>query len=196
MNALHQTGAKPAAAEPTEEKNMTLEQTDPYPSDANNRLGVRLQRVVYVVLVGLGAYVVWQATALSYYTRVGPGPGFFPLWLGILLIALALATLIFSFFPRSPIVFEEPIVPHRAAGFQMVINFAMVAFFALTVNAIGFVASMFIVLLVLLLVNRVPVLLALAVALGGGLGASYAFAAWLGVYLPPAPYGALAAIGL
>lgn len=175
---------------------MSLEQIDTQHAADNNRLGVTLQRLVYLLLIGLGSYVIWQALSMSYYTQVGPGPGFFPFWLGAVLVALALATLVLSFFPRDPVVFEETIVPHRAASIQMAVNFAMVAFFALTVIPLGFVLSMFVVLLVLLLTNRVHLLMALAVALGGGFGASYGFVNWLGVYLPPAPGGALSAIGL
>ncbi|HTM78060.1 MAG TPA: tripartite tricarboxylate transporter TctB family protein [Devosia sp.] len=178
---------------------MTLEQNiapDPAAMAANNRLGVTLQRAVSVVLIALGGYVVIQALAMSYYTPVGPGPGFFPFWLGLILIGLSAASLVASVVSKLPEVFEDAIIPERAAGLQMAINFAMVGFFGLTVVPLGFVLSMVTVLLVLLLVNRVHLLMALAVALGGGLGASYAFANWLHVYLPPAPYGALSAIGL
>jgi putative tricarboxylic transport membrane protein len=155
-----------------------------------------LQRVVSLALIVLGAYVAIQALAMSYYTPVGPGPGFFPFWLGVLLIVLSIASIVASYVSNTPVLFEDAIIPERAAGMQMVINFVMVGFFALTVVPLGFVLSMFVVLLVLLLVNRVQVLMALAVALGGGLGASYAFANWLHVYMPPAPYGVLSAIGL
>lgn len=178
---------------------MTLEQElppDPVAVAANNRLGIVLQRGVSIVLMGLGLYVIVQSLALSYYTPVGPGPGFFPFWLGLLLILLSAASVIASFVSKMPVLFEDMIIPEPSAGAQMAINFVMVGFFALTVVPLGFVLSMFVVLLVLLLVNRVHVLMALAVALGGGLGASYAFSNWLHVYLPPAPYGALSAIGL
>jgi putative tricarboxylic transport membrane protein len=162
----------------------------------NNRLGVTLQRAISILLIVLGVFVVIQSLALSYYTPVGPGPGFFPFWLGVLLIALSVASIVTSVVSTMPVMFEDAIIPERAAGLQMAINFVMVGFFALTVVPLGFVISMFVVLLVLLLVNRVQMLMALAVAVGGGLGISYAFANWLHVYLPPAPFGALSAIGL
>jgi putative tricarboxylic transport membrane protein len=165
-------------------------------SPQNNRLGLVLQRVVAAVLVAMGVFVTIQSVALSYYTPVGPGPGFFPFWLGLLLVVLAGASLVTTFVSKIPVIFEDAIIPDRAAGIQMAINFVMVGFFALTVRPAGFVFSMFVVLIVLLLVNRVHLLTALAVALGASLGASYAFANWLHVYLPPAPFGILAAIGL
>jgi putative tricarboxylic transport membrane protein len=178
---------------------MTIElQREPTPDEiaSNNRLGLNLQRAVSVVLIALGLFVAVSALELSYYTPVGPGPGFFPLWLGIVLMALALASLVLSFVSKVPPVFEEAIIPEPRAGIAMAINFAMVAFFGLTIVPLGFVPSMFVVLLVLLLINRVAIPVALAVALGGSLGVGYAFSNWLHVYLPAAPGGALSAIGL
>lgn len=41
------------------------------------------------LLIVLGAYVAWEAWEWQYLTKDGPGPGFFPLWIGILLVGLA-----------------------------------------------------------------------------------------------------------
>jgi hypothetical protein len=78
----------------------------------------------------------------------------------------------------------------------MLVTFGMIAFFALTIQPLGFVFSIFIVLIVLLLINRVQWLTALLVALGGSVGVGYAFSAWLRVYVPVAPNGLLSALGL
>ena len=40
-------------------------------------------------LVTFGIYVISVAAKLPYIADVGPGPGFFPLWLGIGLVILA-----------------------------------------------------------------------------------------------------------
>jgi len=45
-------------------------------------------------LGAFGIYVISVAAKLAYVSEVGPGPGFFPLWLGIGLVAFA-ALLIF-----------------------------------------------------------------------------------------------------
>ena len=39
--------------------------------------------------VGFAAFVAYQAVHLKLYTPLGPGPGFFPLWLAVALGALA-----------------------------------------------------------------------------------------------------------
>src|ERR1700754_3721899 len=46
------------------------------------------------VMAALGTYVVIQAAVWPYYSVDGPGPGFFPLWYGILMIALALGLIV------------------------------------------------------------------------------------------------------
>lgn len=46
------------------------------------------------ILVALGTYIVIQAGIWPYYDVNGPGPGFFPMWYGILMIALSLALIV------------------------------------------------------------------------------------------------------
>jgi putative tricarboxylic transport membrane protein len=41
------------------------------------------------LLIALGAFMAWQAWDWPYMTKDGPGPGFFPLWIGALLIVLS-----------------------------------------------------------------------------------------------------------
>jgi hypothetical protein len=163
---------------------------------ANARVGAILQRLVLLVFAGLGVFVGVRALQLSYYTPVGPGPGFFPFWLGALLAALSLLSLALTFRAGRQTRFEERIIPERHAALSMLVNFGMIAFFALTIRPLGFVFSMFGVLIVLLLVNRVSPLTALAVAIGGSLGVGYAFVNGLSVYVPVAPNGLLSVLGL
>ena len=42
------------------------------------------------VLTGLGVYIIVEAKGWEYLGPDGPGPGFFPLWYGIAMVALAL----------------------------------------------------------------------------------------------------------
>ncbi|MGH8723899.1 MAG: tripartite tricarboxylate transporter TctB family protein, partial [Burkholderiales bacterium] len=50
-----------------------------------------------LALGGLGAYIVAQARGWEYLGPDGPGPGFFPLWYGIAMLALSLLLVISSF---------------------------------------------------------------------------------------------------
>src|SRR3990170_7988608 len=49
------------------------------------------------VLAAFGTYVIWVAAKLPYVSDVGPGHGFFPLWLGIGLVVFAAALMSASF---------------------------------------------------------------------------------------------------
>jgi putative tricarboxylic transport membrane protein len=46
------------------------------------------------VLAALGIYIVAQASAWEYFSADGPGPGFFPLWYGVAMTALALVLIV------------------------------------------------------------------------------------------------------
>jgi putative tricarboxylic transport membrane protein len=142
----------------------------------------------------LGAWVVWHARGMTYDTPVGPGPGFFPHWLGLLLIAVSLGALVEAL--RQGSVEIRPVIALSARR-EIAVTLVAVAAFALGVERAGFAPVTFAVLLALLLARGCrPVPTALGVALAGSLGVGYAFTRWLGVFLPPAPFGLLAPLGL
>lgn len=47
--------------------------------------------VAALSFVGLGAFMIWQASGYPYGDLRRMGPGFFPIWIGVLLIVLGLA---------------------------------------------------------------------------------------------------------
>lgn len=49
----------------------------------------RSELVAAGILIALGIFVAAQAWEWPYLTKDGPGPGFFPLWIGLLLAALS-----------------------------------------------------------------------------------------------------------
>src|SRR5262245_40520975 len=52
-------------------------------------------------LAVFGLYVINVASRLDYTSDVGPGPGFFPLWVGIGMVIFAAALMAFSFIPEK-----------------------------------------------------------------------------------------------
>ena len=54
-----------------------------------------------LALAGLGAYIIAEAAQWEYLGQDGPGPGFFPLWYGIAMVALSLG-LVASSVLRQP----------------------------------------------------------------------------------------------
>ena len=55
-----------------------------------------------LALAALGGYIVNEARRWDYLTPDGPGPGFFPLWYGLAILALSLALVLAS--TRAPAV--------------------------------------------------------------------------------------------
>ena len=55
-----------------------------------------IDRLFAVVLLCLGLYIVWNALEYGYTRGAIPGPGFFPLWVGIGLAALSAVNLVRS----------------------------------------------------------------------------------------------------
>jgi len=49
-----------------------------------------------LAFAGLGSYVIFQASRWEYAGNDGPGPGFFPLWYGIVMVALSLFLVVSS----------------------------------------------------------------------------------------------------
>ena len=169
----------------------SLPENDPADPAARGRY-----RLVCLAGLLLGVWVCWSALKLTYYTPIGPGPGFFPFWLVLLLAGFSAAILARSFLQR-PTATAERFVPSRSPLVQIVATIAAIAGFAFFVEELGFAITMFLVLTVLLLVRGCRLFpTTLLVALGGSFGVGFAFTRWLEVYVPPAPFGLLRFLGL
>ena len=56
-----------------------------------------------LALGGLGAYIIVTASRWEYLGPDGPGPGFFPLWYGIAMLALSVLLMVSSFQDSSKV---------------------------------------------------------------------------------------------
>jgi len=140
-----------------------------------------------IVLAGFGLYVISVAVRLPYVSDVGPGPGFFPLWLGIGLVLFA-STLIFTSITslrQGPKETEAWRLMARSLSGWLALMIAIAL-----LGSIGFVAS-FIILTIFLTValERRPALLALGVGVGLAVAFHVIFVVALDVSLPKAVWG-------
>ncbi|MGH7798786.1 MAG: tripartite tricarboxylate transporter TctB family protein [Candidatus Binatia bacterium] len=139
-------------------------------------------------LGAFGIYVISVAAKLAYVAEVGPGPGFFPLWLGIGLIVFA-ACLIFA--SRTPAAIREISKSSSwgTAGRALAGWSALMVAIAL-LGRIGFLLS-FVVLAIFLIVvlDRRPALLAVGVGIGLAVAFQLIFAVALDVSLPKGFWG-------
>ena len=156
----------------------------------------RIQQGAAVCFVIFSALVVWGSLSLEYYTKLGPGAGFFPLWLGLAMGGLSLVWLAQvsrrTGKPVSPASF-----PERAGIVRILAIIASLAGAALVMNVLGFQVAMFLLLIFLLLVlGRQSLWLTVIIALAGSVGVYRVFVTYLDVPLPAASLAFLAKLGL
>jgi putative tricarboxylic transport membrane protein len=142
-----------------------------------------------IVLTSFGSFIIYEARALPYSSEFGPGPGFFPLWIGIGIVVCALV-MIGADCLRRNIGSEETIKLSEIA-----IARALGAWFAFTLaiallSLLGFALSLALLTAFLILVlDRRSSWVALSVAVGLALGFHLVFTVALGVSLPVGPLG-------
>ena len=139
-------------------------------------------------LAAFGLYVISIASALPYVSEVGPGPGFFPLWLGagLLIFASCLMLSSFSSFTRESLS-DSPIWESSgralAGWFGLMVAIALFGWISFSVG--------FVILTVFLIValDRRPLLLSVGVGVGLAAVFHLLFVRALDVSLPAGPWG-------
>jgi putative tricarboxylic transport membrane protein len=139
-------------------------------------------------LAVFGIYVVYGGSKLSYVSDVGPGPGFFPFWIGIGFLLFGAYQMVLSY--SSARRHADHVVTiwsgaGRALGAWLGLALAIALF-----RWMGFVLS-FILLTIFLIVvlDRRPALSALGIGAGLALAFYLLFEVALGVSLPAGPWG-------
>jgi len=156
----------------------------------------RVYQVASIVAILFGVFVVWQSHAMTLYTELGPGPGFFPFWLGLVFILLSVIWLLqVSLQPQPPL--EAGFFPDRQATLRILSIVVAMSAFVLLAGVIGFQLSMFAFLMFLFIaLGRQNLALTLVVSIVGSFGVYYLFHSLLEVELPTASIEFLANLGL
>lgn len=142
------------------------------------------------------ASVVWESRNLEYYTPLGPGAGFFPLWLGVFMGGLSLIWLV-QVSGRKGRPQEGVFLPERGGMARLLSVLAAMLAATLLMDFLGFQLAMFLLLFFLLLIpGRQTIWLTLVVTLLGSVGVYHLFGSYLDVQLPKASLAFLAGLGL
>jgi putative tricarboxylic transport membrane protein len=149
----------------------------------------RSDMILGAALLGVAGFFGMGALRMRYFTAIGPGPGFFPRWLALLLGLLGLAILLRAWLGRIADGAGENWPARDAAG-RVVVPLAALAWIALTIETLGFpVSALVATLAILVALGAREARVILPVALGASFGAYLLFARWLGVPLPSGGLG-------
>jgi putative tricarboxylic transport membrane protein len=149
----------------------------------------RPYQITGALLLCFSIYVGIESLDLSYYSSLGPGPGFFSFWLSLILGLLAVAMIAQATFgrpePRPADFFTD-----RGGYLRMGAVALSILASALLLERIGFRITMFGAYLFLLLTLGTHTLITnVLVALAGSFGVYYVFTQWLSVPLPVGAFG-------
>ncbi len=134
------------------------------------------------VLAGLGVFIIVEARRWDYLAPDGPGPGFFPIWYGIALVALSVLLVIVSM-KRTDTDRGKPVDWHEVG--RALISWAVLTACIALLKVLGFVLS-FSVLTVFIvsIMYRRPLLHGAAAAVLASAGFYLLFPVALNVTLP------------
>jgi putative tricarboxylic transport membrane protein len=149
----------------------------------------RPYQITGVLFLLLAAFIAWESLELKFYTHLGPGPGFFPFWLALVLGTLAVLMILEATF-RRPDPMPAGFLASRAGYLRMgAIVLALTATTAL-MNVLGFRLTMLGVFIFLLYaLGRPTLIVTLLVSVAGSFGVFHVFDRWLRVQLPTGFFG-------
>lgn len=156
----------------------------------------RVHQCTAALFAALSVVVVVASWKLEYYSSIGPGPGFFPVWLGGVMALLSVIWLI-QVSRRAPEGGAGSHLPPRDGLLRIGAILGALALMALVMDVIGFQVSMFLFLGFLLLVLGGQRLWVTGIAaLVGSAGIFHVFVRYLDLPLPTASIGLLNRLGL
>jgi putative tricarboxylic transport membrane protein len=145
-------------------------------------------------LCGLAALLAaavlgYQALGLRYYTRIGPGPGFFPRWLCGILALLALVVIVRATLGTGLRTPDIPL-PDRQAVLRILGVVAALSAVAALTTTLGFrLTMMAFYLAVIAVLGRWRWIETPVLALLGSFATYYVFVEWLKLPLPVGTFG-------
>ncbi len=107
-------------------------------------------RVFAVICMGLSLWIILESQKFMYLSKFGPGPGFFPFWLGIILAGFSLFAFANTIVRKKT---EEDAAP-RLPGWHSLGRLALIRLilvgFALIMKPLGFIPTVFLFVAVIL----------------------------------------------
>ena len=112
-----------------------------------------------IISMGLSLWLILESLQFDYLSDFGPGPGFEPFWLGVLLALLSIALLINTLRKKDNEEDDKPRLPGWKSLGRLGVIMLIMAGLALSMNTLGFILAVFIfVALILYILEKVSIL--------------------------------------
>jgi putative tricarboxylic transport membrane protein len=151
----------------------------------------RPYQITALILLLLSAVTAYQSLQFKYYTPLGPGPGFFPFWISIILVALSLIMLGQAVFKISEPLPSDFFDSRRGylKALAICVSWLWVALF---LKSLGYQLTMLVFFPFLLLtMGRVRWYTMLIITTLGSFGSYWCFSRLFRVSLPTGPFDEL-----
>lgn len=144
--------------------------------------------IASIVLIAFSAMIITQALSMKIMVQFGPGPGLFPLIIGIVIGVLSLSLLFESINPKTP---DKPSKFQNKAGILVALKmFAGLIAYVLLINTLGYLIMTFLlVLYTMMVVEKCKIKTSLITAFSITLIMFLIFQVGLKVTLPESPFG-------
>lgn len=137
----------------------------------------------------LAAFLVRESLSLNYYTPLGPGPGFFPFWLSLLLAILSVAMILQATFGKGEAMSADFYAKRKGYLNISAVLGALIGVIVL-MKTLGFIVTMLAFYTFLLqALGRQGILMTGIIAVVGSFGVYYLFLKLLSVPLPIGIFG-------
>jgi len=141
------------------------------------------------VLLAFSGFVIWESLRMPPSATFGPGPGFLPFWMGVIVAGLA-AILFLTAWSRKMDPKAPPVFPGRKALTAVGLALLGLLLYTVLMEPLGFLANtVLFVAFLMAVVQREGFKLTAAVALLTTSGLYIIFHLLLGITLPRSPFG-------
>jgi len=142
-------------------------------------------QIACIVSIITGIIMLVSSFAYPYKDRLGPGPGFFPFWLSLIVIVLSLALFLQTTFSKAPPYGSGSPLPNQMGAKSILIILIAMAICTGLIEFLGFRISLFLFLFFLpFFLGARSLVINLIFALIGSFGVFHVFYYWLKVPLP------------
>lgn len=155
----------------------------------------RVQQIGSIVLFVAGLLLLRGSIDLHYYTSMGPGPGFFPFWLSVILVILSVlnfAQVTFGEQARELARASVEFMEGRGGVMRFAVIPLALAGTAFFLERAGYGITMFIMnVVVLWVLGARNIVTILVISVAGSFGIQYVFIHWLNVQLPTGDFASI-----